>query len=189
MQVRFARPDVSELTFHVFERSVHPELFRVYAQQQVRQGAYSAEICICEAGHTVAVQYAEQTVTEVAASSRQLLPQKKHTLNHKLHGQREKSICFRNGIKYQVGFHLEQLDFEVFLNLHQELQTDCSRVELSHQFPAGGRLALEPLSVVRVFASPSSLLIHAYHTFPEDNAVVKSQSLFELQGDRQKMDD
>ena len=35
MTVSFARPDVSNLVFHLYERSVHPESFQVHAEEEV----------------------------------------------------------------------------------------------------------------------------------------------------------
>ena len=37
MNVDFARPSVSDLVFQAYGRSVHPELFQVYADLQVWQ--------------------------------------------------------------------------------------------------------------------------------------------------------
>ena len=42
------------------------------------------------------------------------------------------------------------------------------------------RLAVAPLSHIAVEARARSLLIHAFHTFPDDCAIVKTQSLFEF---------
>jgi hypothetical protein len=68
----------------------------------------------------------------------------------------------------------------VFLNLHEELSIDCGRADLAYRFPPANRLAPEALSLIRTEVCPRSLLIHAFHTFPESAAVVKTQSLFEF---------
>ena len=56
---------------------------------------------------------------------------------------------------------------------------DSERVEVAFEFPSATRFSPPPLSLLRVDAQPDSLLVHAYHTFPDGCAVVKSQSLFE----------
>ena len=42
MEVGFARPSVSSLVFHLYGRTVHPELLRVYSRKEVAQQAYTA---------------------------------------------------------------------------------------------------------------------------------------------------
>ena len=180
MTVKFARPSLSELTFQVFGRSVHPELFQTFESREFECGLYSAAVHICEAGHLVAFRTHDSTVTEVAAPRHQPLPRNLRSFRQKLSGSRHRSVRFENDVKYEVSYHVEHLEPDVFLDFHQELLTDLSRVELSHSFPAGNRFAPEPLSLIRADAQAESLLIHSYHTFPESSAVVKSQSLFEL---------
>ena len=180
MNVRFARPSVSNLMFCLFGRSVHPELFDVYAETILQKDQYTAVVRICEAGHTVEFRGGRNVLTEVATTVQQPLPQQRRLLEKKLRGQREESVEFNGGLRYQVSYQLEQLDPEVFLNFNEELLIDSTRAEIAHRFPTGNRLDPGPLSLIRIDACTHSLLIHAYHTFPESSAVVKTQSLFEL---------
>lgn len=180
MQVGYARPSVSNLVFHAYGRTVHPELFQVHAKMQVCQEAYGAEISICDAGHTVAFEFDGNIITEVTATTEQSLPCRKRFLDKRLRGCRDESFRFGNGLRYHVSYQLEQLDPEVFLEIHEELLLDCNTADVAHIFPSGNRLAPGPLSLIRADAGIRSLLIHAFHTFPESNAVVKTQSLFEM---------
>ncbi|HUG93649.1 MAG TPA: DUF2617 family protein [Planctomycetaceae bacterium] len=180
MKVDFARPDVSDLVLHVYGRSVHPELFAAYAALEVWQDAYEAVLRICDGGHTVSFRAAEQAITEVAAGRGNPLPTHKRLLEQRLRGCRDEALRFPGGLTYQLSFQLERLEPEVFLNLHEELLDDCARADVAHRFPPQNRLSPGPLSLIRTEASPRSLLIHAFHTFPESCAVVRTQSLFEL---------
>ena len=49
-----------------------------------------------------------------------------------------------------------------------------------HRFDSSGRMALGALSYINFEARNRSLLVQAFHTFPDDYAIVKSQSLFQL---------
>ena len=69
MTVAFARPDVSDLVFHLYERSIHPELFQIYASTELEQEHYSLLIQICEAGHVVTLDYGGVVMTEVNSSA------------------------------------------------------------------------------------------------------------------------
>lgn len=180
MSVGFARPDVSNLVFHLFNRSVHPELFQIHAQTEVCQDDYSAVIRICDAGHIVSFSTRGQTISELTATRKQPLPQRKRLLEKRLRGCRDETIRLECGVGYHISFQLEQLDPEVFLNFHEELLTDCNRADVSYRFAASSRLAPEPLSLVKTDMWSHSLLIHTFHTFPENCAIVKTQSLFEI---------
>jgi hypothetical protein len=180
MSVQYARPCVSDLAFQVFARSVHPELFVVYDSRCFVTDGYVADVRICEAGHVASFRIADGTVTEIAATREQPLPRNLRSFSQRISGSRTRSLRFGSGIRYEVSYHIERLDAELFLNFHQELLLDLGRVELAHRFPSENRFAPEPLSLIRADAQADSLLLHSYHTFPENCAVVKSQSLFEL---------
>jgi Protein of unknown function DUF2617 len=180
MTVGFARPNSSQLMLHVYGRSVHPELLQVFAETEILQDSYLARLRICDAGHTISFRYDGRTVTELTASRDQLLPQKKRCLEKSLRGCRDEAVPFEGGLHYNVSYQMERLEATVFLNLHEELLADCKRAAVAYRFPAESRLAPEPLSLLRTEASPNSLLVHAYHTFPENRMILKTQSLFEL---------
>ncbi len=166
--------------FHLFGRSIHPELFDIYAETEINQDNYSAILRICDSGHMISFNGNGQTITELTAARKHPLPQKKRFLEKKLRGCRDESIRMDNGVSYQVSYQLEQLDPQVFLNIHEEFLADCERADVAHRFPGGNRLAPCPISLIRTDLWPTSMLIHAFHTFPEDCVVVKTQSLIEL---------
>ena len=180
MSVRYARPDVSELVFHVYNRTVHPELFTSLKTHEFSSDGYVARVTICEAGHTISLKYRGETLTEVCASIDQSLPQNRRCLARRLRGHRDTSFEFDFGVRYHSSFQLERLDAEVFMNLHEEMTLDCDKANISHRFPSGSRIAPSPLSLIQADLTPRNLLIHTFHTFPEHRAIVKTQSLFEM---------
>ena len=52
--------------------------------------------------------------------------------------------------------------------------------KMFHKFDSSGRMALGALSYINVETRSRKLFIQAFHTFPDDYAIVKSQSLFQL---------
>lgn len=180
MSVSSVRSSVSNLVFHLYDRSVHPELFDAFAGTAVGRKAFQADVVICDAGHVVSFRHGDRTVTEVTTARQQPLPQRKRLLDKRLKGNREESLQLEGGLQYHVSYNLEQLEPEVFLHINEELVMDCGHADVAHRFPPGSRLSPGPLSLVRIDAGTRSLLIHAFHTFPENCAVVKTQSLYEL---------
>ena len=173
------RPKVAELVFQLYGRVLHPELFEICATRSVSRGSYSAAISITEAGHLVTWRKDGLTLTEVATSLAQPLPQKRRLLSHRIAGERSDRMECRGGAAYQTCFQLETVEQEVFWSFQQELAVEGGRRGLLHRFEPAGRLALGALSWINVETRPRSLLVQAFHTFPDDLAIVKSQSLFE----------
>lgn len=174
------RPKVAELTFQLYGRPLHPELFEVFESCTIERGGYTAKIDITSAGHVVTWRYAGLTLTEVAASAQHPLPKMRRLLSYSLKGQRTDSVECRGGASYQMSFQLEPTDPEVFWTFQQELANAGQQQGMLHRFDASGRMALGALSYVNLEARNRSLLIQAFHTFPDDYAIVKSQSLFQL---------
>lgn len=172
------RPKIAELMFQVYGRPLHPELFEIFATRSVSRGDYEATIHITSAGHVVAWRYRGLTLTEVACSASHPLPQKRRLLHYRLKGQRSDELECRGGVRYEMNFQLEPVRPEVFWTFQQELSVDGIRQGMLHRFDSSGRMALGALSYVNVEARNRSLIIQAFHTFPDDYAIVKSQSLF-----------
>lgn len=175
-----ARPKVAELAFQLYGRALHPELFQVFQSRTVERGGFKAKIEITSAGHVVTWRYGGLTLTEVAASAQHPLPQKRRLIHHKLRGERTDGLECRGGVRYQMSFQLEPVVPEVFWTFQQELAHDGERQGLIHRFDASGRMALGALSYIHVETRNRSLLVQAFHTFPDDYAIVKTQSIFEL---------
>jgi hypothetical protein len=174
------RPKVAELAFKLYGRALHPELFQVHKSQSIERGGYTAKIDITSAGHVVTWRYGGLTLTEVAASAHNPLPEKRRLMSYRLRGLRHDRIECRGGVTYQTSFQLEPVAPEVFWTFQQELADDGQRRGLLHVFDASGRMALGALSYIHVETRNRSMLVQAFHTFPDDYAIVKSQSLFEL---------
>lgn len=174
------RPRVTELVYQLYGRSLHPELFEICDTRTVCRGEYTATICITTAGHLVTWRYHGQTLTEVATSACHPLPQKRRLLSYRLKGERSDRMECRGGATFQVSFQLEQVDPEVFWTFQQELALDGQRQGMLHRFGPSGRMVLGALSYINVETRNRSLLVQAFHTFPDDHAIVKSQSLYEV---------
>jgi hypothetical protein len=174
------RPKVAELTFQLYSRPLHPELFQIHRTQDFRRGGYQVKIDITSAGHVVTLRYGAVTLTEVATSAHNPLPKMRRLMVHPLKGERSDSLHCRGNIHYQTEFQLETASPDLFWAFQQELAEDTDRWGILHTFHASGRLALGAVSYMHVETRERSVLVQAFHTFPDDWAIVKSQSLFEM---------
>lgn len=174
------RPKIAELVFHVYGRALHPELFEFHQTRVVERGGYEARVQITSAGHLVTWRYQGVTLTEVAAAAHHPLPQRRRLLSHRLQGECSDTLECRGGCRYQMSVQLEPLDPELFWTFQQELINDGRRQGMLHAFDASGRVSLGAISYIHLESRNRSLRVQAFHTFPDDSAIVKSQSLFQL---------
>ncbi len=174
------RPKVAELVFQLYGRSLHPELFEVCSSTAVEREHYDAKIDITGTGHVVTWRHAGLTLTEVTTSAHHPLPERRRLMNHRLKGERSDRVECRGGVVYQVTFQLEPVDPELFWTLQEELARDGQRRGLLQRFDSSGRIALGAVSYINVETRARSMTVQAFHTFPDDSAIVKSRSLFQI---------
>lgn len=179
----FVRPDVSDLIIHLYERPVHPELLEIHDEIAVVEDGFACTIRLLNAGHAVEFRTGNTLVTEVLTSQNAPLPQQRLTLQHRVRGSRETEQRFSDELLYQSCFQVERVDAEVYLNFHRELQFDFRRASVAREFPTAGRFTPGAISLIRTEVCADSFLIHTYHTYPDNCAIVKTQTLFEFPGD------
>ncbi|MEM9827966.1 MAG: DUF2617 family protein [Planctomycetota bacterium] len=173
------RPKVAELSFHVFGRPVHPELYRVHNSRRMTRDHYTATIDITDCGHVVTWQTDRGCICEVAASSLQPLPTRRCRLSKRLRGSRTEHIRDDRGISYRTHFQLETVKPDLFWMMHKQLGQGPTK-GLLHQFDSSGRISFGALSYINIETRLRSMLVQAVHTFPDDYAIVKVESLFNL---------
>jgi hypothetical protein len=175
------RPKIAELVFQLYGRSLHPELFEVQRTRQIERGGYAATVQITNAGHVITWQYGGLTLTEVAAAAHHPLPQRRRLMSHKLKGTCSDQLECRGGVTYRVEFSLEPVERETFWTYQKEL-TNAAGEGLLYCFEPNGRLGLGAISYVNLESRDRTFKVQAFHTFPDDYAIVKSQSVFTLPG-------
>jgi hypothetical protein len=174
------RPKVAELVFKVYGRTLHPELFDIRQSRTVERGGYSVKLDVTGAGHVITWRYGGITLTEVAADARQPLPVKRRLMTYKLRGQRHDRLTCDGGASYQMNFQIETVEPELFWAFQQELTRDAEQRGLLYCFNSDHRVAVGALSFIGIESRQRTLLVQAFHTFPDDYAIVKTQSLFEV---------
>jgi hypothetical protein len=175
-----ARPKIAELVFQLYGRSLHPELFEVHSARTVERGGYRAIVQITTAGHVVTWQYQGITLTEVAAAANHPLPERRRLMSHRLKGSAADELECRGGVAYKTQFSLEPVGKEAFWAYQKELTQAGTRQGLLHCFDATGRFGLGAMSYVNVESRDRTFRVQTFHTFPDDYAIVKSQSIFSL---------
>lgn len=179
MNLFLVRPRVADLHFQLYGRPLHPELFDILAVRRLERDHYQLAVHITRTGHVISWRHDEQCLTEAADAGADLA-QSRRLLSCRLRGQHAATIRLGPGLTYQVSFQAETLAPEIFHHVHQEILADGAKRGLLHTFQTNCRLGLSPLGYVCIDTRPGCLFWSAFHTFPEEHTVIKSQTLLEL---------
>ncbi|WP_422926906.1 DUF2617 family protein [Singulisphaera sp. PoT] len=182
MGVSFGRSRVADLNFQVFARAIHPDWFAMRAHRRFTQDAWEADVRIIEGGHAITFRFGEVRLTEVLAGPETLLPEPGLLFHSSVRHERSTMLEPQGGVSYQACFEVERVDPEVFSHLCEEVTLDASRGGLFHRFSPLSRLSPAPISHILVESRMSRLSVQTFHTFPEEHAIVRTQSLFEPKG-------
>lgn len=174
------RPAIADLSFQVYDRSIHPELIEPLVVRSFEQDGYRLRLMLTSAGHLLEYRRGDLTLVEILADQAHPLPESRQLFVHRIGGERTEQHWPSELVCYQTCFQVERLPEQLFINLSDELRNDGSTDGVLHQLQTSDRLGLSPITFVNLQARPGSVLVHSYHTFPEECAVVKIQSLIEV---------
>lgn len=178
MEPPFVRPRVAELRFCLYDRPLHPELYETVASRSVTRDGYTLTVRLTPTGHVLSWRRDTVHLEELIVSAGLELSDRGRRLDHRVGHSRGGRYCVA-GIQYQVSTQIEFLPPEPFVHTHEELARDGLRKGLIFHCPHVNRLGLAPLGVVIASTVTRGLSVTAFHTFPDELALVKSQSLIE----------
>ena len=174
------RPKITDLNFHLFARTIHPELFSAFVTREYERENYKLKINITTAGHLISFEHGGHVLTEVSASANQPLPSKRALLSHRIDATREDEAVFRDLIEYRCQYQLEGVNPKTFVTIQKQLDAQTQCEGLVHRFQANGRQSFGAVSYINVQSFRSHVKIRCFHTFPDTYAVMKSESHFGL---------
>ncbi len=178
MGVSFGRSRVADLTFQVFNRAIHPDWFSVRDHRRITRDGWEADIRIIEGGHAITWRSGQSRLSEILAGPETILPEPGLLYHSAVRQERSATLRQGESAEYQTCFDVERIDLEIFRHLCDELTLDA-RKGLFHRFAPTNRLAPAPMSHIHIEARTRGLSVQTFHTFPEERAIVRTQSLFE----------
>jgi hypothetical protein len=184
---------VSTLRFLLYDRPLHPELFEIHHDHRIFKSAYEARIWITGCTHVISFHRDKLTLVELMADAQADLPQRGLLLELPIRGERDHDCKRAGGINYMTSFQVERMSQQVYSRTHRELAGASNpgatesgtghagdRRGLFVPFPSRGSRSLPPFTYIDYDAKPNELHIFAYHAFPEDLTMIRTQSIFEL---------
>ena len=180
MGVSSGRARVADVAFRVFSRTLHPDWFSTRLYRRIAQARWEADVRIIEGGHAINFGAGPIRLTEVLSGPETLLPDPGLLFHSTVRHERTASLQPGGIVAYHACFEVERVDPEVFRHLNDEMVCDVSHHNLVHSFKSSNRLVPPPLAHLHVEARVRALSIQSFHTFPDECAIVRSQSLYEL---------
>ena len=172
---------VEELTFSLFQRSLHPELFQIYAKRRLRTDRYEADIWVTGCTHVVSVYAAGAALSEVISSPGQMLPNRGLVERFQFRGPRTHKCTLSKAISYMTDFQVEKMSPNLYRQSHADLKRFARNRGIFVKYPRLEVDGLQPFCYVDFEARRSELHIHTFAAYPDQVTMIKTQSLFEFQ--------
>lgn len=170
----------ADLNLFLYDRPLHPELFRHFVDRSVVQTRYQADAWIIGLGHAVTVRAGNRCMTELIAPESDSLPSRGILTRFRLKGERDLDRRGDAGWHYMVSSQVEQMDEPLYKSVHVELVRHAAKRGWFQAYDPWADGDLVPFSYIDHEARDGEFHVHAFHAFPHERTIVKTQTIFEL---------
>lgn len=169
-----------DLHLFLFDRPLHPELFRLHGKYRVSQGRYHADIWIVGLGHVVTISIGNSSLVEAVLNDSDVVPTRGVLTRFKMKGERDLDRTSPDGWHYMVSSQVETMEEPLYKSVHWDLLKHAAKrgCLCTYDSPADGDMT--PFSYIDYEARDSEFHVHAFHAFPVDRTVVKTQTIIEV---------
>lgn len=173
-------PPIPEtLRLLIYRRPIHPELFHIYLEKQVRTRCYEADLWLLGLGHLACFHTAGGTVTELLVPQTAELPASGLVETFTLGGKQEYELALDRKLYYVVTVEPEVMSEPVFDRVYEEMVRFGRRRGLFIQFSQWqGEAAVPPFSLIEYEHRRRDLGTYVYHAFPDRRLLIRTQSIF-----------
>jgi len=173
---------VEQLTFSLFQRPLHPELFQIYASREIKTERYQSLIWVTGCTHVITLFYGNECLSEVISPPNQLLPSRGLLERFQFRGPRTHKCTLSRGISYMMDHQIEKMTPTLYKQSRADLERFARNRGLFVSFPELEVGSLEPFCFVDFEARLNELHVHTFAAYPDQVTMVKTQSLFDLRG-------
>lgn len=164
----------------LFERMLHPELFKIVASRPETRVAYDADIWLVDGGHVITFTAGRNTLAEVIVCGHDALHDRSLLQSFPCRGERNHEMIVGGNISYMVSTQEEQLAQTVYEATRHEILGYAKKRELLYYDAPATADCGSTLSVLDVECRSSELLVQSFHLFDENCVVIKTQGIFEV---------
>jgi hypothetical protein len=170
------------LTLLLYQRTLHPELFKILASEQVSRRAYEADIWLVEGGHVITFTSGKNTLTEVIVSNPDAsgLTDRGLVQSIPCRGEKYHEMTAGTNVRYMISTQEEQLTQTLYDATKHEISSYAAKRELmTAETPATSETGAT-LSVLDIERRSHELLVQSFHLFDENQMVIKTQAIIEV---------
>ena len=171
---------IEGLTFSLFQRPLHPELFQIYARRQIRTEKYEAHIWITGCTHVISVFSGKMSLSEVVSVPEQPLPQRGLVERFQFRGPRSHKCTLSRGVSYMTDFQIEKMTPNLYRDSQANLERFARNRGIFVKFPEQEVNSLQPFCFIDFEARRAEMHVHTFAAYPEQVTIVKTQSLFDF---------
>lgn len=180
MRLSLEQPALADQNLFLFSRPLHPELFHITLDKRCSMPRYDATVWIVGTAHVVSVTVDDACLTEMTGVSNDLLPKRGLIETIKLRGERNHDTVVDNAISYMVTTQVEQMSVPVYRQFHRDVLRMAQKRGLLMSYQQWSEEGLPAFAYVEYEAGPEEFRIDAFHAFPRELSMIKTQSVFEL---------
>ena len=171
---------VGELIFSLYQRPLHPELFTIYSKRNLKTDKYEVNIWEVGCAHVISVFTQDMCLTELISPAGQLLPKRGLVERFNFRGQKNHKCTVARGLSYMTDFQIEKMSPNLYRQSHCDLERFAKNRGIFTQFDTDMDTALRPFSYIDFEARRDELHVHAFHAYPDQVTIIKTQSLFDF---------
>jgi len=168
------------LTLLLYQRTLHPELFKILATERVSRRAYDAEIWLVEGGHVISLTAGKNTLSEVIVTNHEAFTDRGLLQSIPCRGERYHEMTAGENIKYMISTQEEQLTQTLYDATKHEISTYAAKRELMSGETPAREDSGACLSVLDIERRSHELLVQSFHLFDESQMVIKTQAIIEV---------
>jgi hypothetical protein len=168
------------LTLLLYQKALHPELFKILASEQVSRRAYEADIWLVEGGHVIMFTAGKNTLAEVIVTNNAPLTDRGLLQSIPCRGEKYHEMTAGGNIRYMISTQEEQLTQTLFDATKHEIASYAAKRELMTAETPATQDAGGTLSVLDIERRSHELLVQSFHLFDDTQMVIKTQAIIEV---------
>ncbi len=169
------------LTLLLYQRPLHPELFKIITTEKISRRAYEADIWLIDGGHVISFTAGKHMLAEVIIISSGPITDRGLIQTVPCRGEKYHEMTAPGGnIKYMISTQEEQLSQTLYEATKHEIANYAMKRELmTAEVPATQDFGAA-LSVLDIERRSHELLVQSFHLYDDSNMVIKTQGIFEV---------
>ena len=164
----------------LFDRPIHPELFRSHRSETTVRRAYEATVHIIDGGHLIEFKCGDKHLVEVCANLTSPMPERGQIEHLVCRGERYHECEPHNNLRYMMSTQEEQLPENIYAATREEILDYAQKRELMWTTVPGTDDKTAFTGVLDVERRAGELLVQSFHLFDDLRTVVKTQGLIEI---------